>query len=82
MSLSLNNEKVPSPSNQSSDERDRRWRNGMDGWRVSLYDSMGELPSGAQGEVTGYLHDGCFIYVVFDGEEEPRQLRWNQVRPA
>lgn len=61
---------------------DSRWRNGMDGWRVSLYDSYGVLPAGAEGEIAGYEHSGCFIYVLFDGEASPRMLRWDEVRPA
>jgi hypothetical protein len=65
---------------------DHRWDNGMDGWRVSLYDSMRlgghDIPYGTQGEVTGYSHNGCFIWVVFDGDDEPTQLRWDEVRPA
>jgi hypothetical protein len=54
----------------------------MDGWRVSLYDSYGVLPAGAEGEIAGYEHSGCFIYVLFDGEASPRMLRWDEVRPA
>lgn len=71
---------------------DQRWVHGMNGWRVVLYETktFGRLTDHPvtikgyehEGEVTGYSHSGCFIWVVFDGEEEPRQLRWDEVRPA
>src|SRR5215211_5171660 len=66
---------------------DERWIHGMNGWRVKMYntktfgrltDNPVTIEAGREGEVTGYQHSGCFIWVVFDDEVEPRQMRWTE----
>lgn len=60
---------------------DSRWENGMNGWSCYYIDSgRRSLPWGAEGEITGC--DGGYIYVVFDGEEQPRAMRWDEIRPC
>jgi hypothetical protein len=49
--------------------------------RVWGYESTA-APS-PQGTVVGeYVPDGCFLWVRWDGETEPRQMRWHEIRPV
>lgn len=60
--------------------RDDRWLHGMNGWRVSVVPLT--VGKAEYGEVTGYTHDDDRVWIVVDGEEEPRAYRWDEVRPA
>lgn len=60
----------PEPDGEGQDSR---WMHGMNGWRIQGF-------AGQYGEVTGWQPP--FLWVVLDGEEDPRPFRWNEVRPA
>lgn len=51
----------------------------MNGWRAVIV--AGDFVS-CRGEVTGFDHDDWSVWVVPDGEAEPVQLPWEDVRPA
>lgn len=61
---------------------DRRWEDGMNGWRVRVVEAAPEHLREREGEVTGFSHGGSFVYVVLDDREEPIMFRWYEVRPA
>jgi hypothetical protein len=61
---------------------DERWRHGMNGWRCRF--ATGWFIDGAAseyGEITGFDHPNV-VWVVLDGEDEPRQVFWHALRPA
>lgn len=55
----------------------------FDGMRVRLYVAARGLPDDAQGTVVGdYQPAGCFLWVRWDVESGPRQMRWHEIRPV
>ena len=68
---------------------DERWETALLGLIVRLNANTldGKLHAGRRGEVTGYDHHrhhygSGVVWVVFDGEDEPRGMAWDEVRPA
>ena len=63
---------------------DARWDHVLDGLRVLLFHSQKHGQETGEwfyyGEVTGVVHHD--VFVVVDGEDEPRRFHWTQVRPA